>query len=86
MINIKISCHVILILIVYSFLISLKSIVSPHLIVLRSETAPASCFATLLTDVLIVVTVFLTPNHFFTINMPITQLKTTNETCNDNYS
>ena len=64
MISIKISCHVILNGIVYSFWLSLKSTVSPPLIVFWSEIAPAGCFATLLTDVLIVATVFLTTNHF----------------------
>ena len=54
---------VILILIAYSFGLSLKSMVS-SLIVLRCEITPASCFAILPADVLIVVTVFLTQNHF----------------------
>ena len=58
------------------FILSLKLVVSPPLIVLRSEIAHASCFATLLTDVLIAVTVFLILNHFLIIIMLPTKLKT----------
>ena len=63
-INIISSCHVIPILVIYSFWQSLRLAVSPPLVVLRRDIAPVSCFVTLSTDVLMVVTVFLILNHF----------------------
>ena len=56
--------------------LSLNPTVSPPLIVLWSKIAPASWFATLLSDVLIATTVYLIAKNFLTMIIPITKLKT----------